>query len=56
LTYDVPNGDGEHFRTGSRDGMVKCDGSGEGFETEPNGYELMVQAQDPFGAAVSRRR
>ncbi len=52
LTYDVSGGDREHFRIGSRDGMVKYVGPGEDFESEPNRYELTVQAQDPHGAAA----
>ena len=52
LTYDVLGGDREHFRVGSRDGVVKYVGSGEDFEAEPNRYELTVQAQDPHGAAA----
>ena len=52
LTYDVSGGDREHFRVGSRDGVVKYVGPGEDFESEPNRYELTVQAQDPHGAAA----
>ncbi len=55
LTYDVSGGDREHFRVGSRDGMVKYVGPGEDFESEPNRYELTVQAQDPHGAAAETR-
>ncbi len=52
LTYDVSGGDREHFRVGSRDGVVKYVGPGEDYEAEPNRYELTVQAQDPHGAAA----
>ncbi len=55
LAYDVSGGDREHFRIGSRDGVVKYVGPGEDYEAEPNRYELTVQAQDPFGAAAEAR-
>ena len=55
LAYDVSGGDREHFRVGSRDGVVKYVGPGEDFETEPNRYELTVQAEDPHGAAAEAR-
>ena len=55
LTYDVSGGDREHFRVGSRDGVVKYVGPGEDYEAEPNRYELTVQAQDPHGAAAEAR-
>ena len=52
LTYDVSGGEREHFRIGSRDGVVKYIGPGEDYEAEPNRYELTVQAQDVHGAAA----
>ncbi len=52
LTYDVSGGDREHFRIGSRDGVVKYVGPGEDYESEPNRYELTVEARDPHGAAA----
>ena len=48
----MSSGDREHFRIGSRDGVVKYVGPGEDYESEPNRYELTVQAQDPHGAAA----
>ena len=55
LTYDVSGRNRDHFRIGSRDGVLKYVGPGEDFEMEPNRYELTVHAQDPHGAAAETR-
>jgi len=55
LAYEVSAGDREHFRIGSRDGVLEYVGPGEDFETEPSRYELTVRARDPHGAEAAAR-
>ncbi len=53
VTYSLAAGDGTRFAVGSQDGTVSYVGAGEDYETEPNRYELTVEARDPHGAAAT---
>ena len=52
LTYGLASGERSRFVVGARDGAVSYVGPGEDFESEPNRYELLVRAGDPYGAAA----
>ena len=49
LTYALVSGNRDLFVVGAEDGVVSYVGPGEDFETEPNRYDLTVQAQDAVG-------
>ena len=55
LTYDLASGDGSRFKAAGRDGVVRYAGPGEDFESEPNRYELVLRARDPYGAEAEAR-
>ncbi|MDE2945049.1 MAG: tandem-95 repeat protein [Gemmatimonadota bacterium] len=52
LAYALAAGDSARFAVGSADGAVSYIGPGEDYETEPNVFELTVQARDPGGLSA----
>ena len=49
LTYSLVSGDRDLFAVGIEDGVLTYVGPGEDFETGPDRYGLMLQAQDAAG-------
>ena len=55
LTYSIASGAASRFAINANSGQVSYVGAGEDYETPPNQYELVISAEDPFGAQAQTK-